>query len=250
MTPKFKLFILLWLLGMLGEVTLLWAELPLPADSLPLPVHTIKLLSLLQSTLILTVAVGLGVGLASRVQLSAPWLEAIAQGRPLTQQTIQQPLIRGVAGGLISAILALLWLTTLQADLPPEFLIAAEELQLPLLTRILRGGITEEILMRWGLMTLLVWLPWRVLQHRRGKPQSGYYWLAIALVAAIFGVLHLPIAFLLSPEVTGILVVYVIGANAIVGAIAGYLYWQWGLEAAIIAHGLFHICIAITEPLR
>jgi hypothetical protein len=57
----------------------------------------------------------------------------------------------------------------------------------------------------------------------------------------------LPFAFLLSPTITIALLVYIIGANAIVGAIAGYLYWQVGLEAAIIAHALFHVFVAIVE---
>jgi NAD(P)-dependent dehydrogenase (short-subunit alcohol dehydrogenase family) len=33
------------------------------------------------------------------------------------------------------------------------------------LTAMLYGGITEEILMRWGLMSLLVWIAWKVLKH-------------------------------------------------------------------------------------
>jgi len=248
MPPKLKLFALLWLLGMAGEITLLWANLPLPPEPLPLPLLTIKLIMLLQSTVMLTIAVGVGVGVASRVQLSAPWLEAIAHGQGMTHQRIQQPLIRGGVGGLISAILALVWFAALQSALPPDFLTAAETYKLPLLARILRGGISEEILMRWGLMTLLVWLPWRVSSRNRTVPlPSDYYIAALSLAAVIFGMLHLPIAFLLSPEITTALVVYVIGANTIVGAIAGYLYWQVGLEAAIIAHALFHVIVAIVE---
>ncbi|RZM79440.1 CPBP family glutamic-type intramembrane protease [Leptolyngbya iicbica] len=248
MNRQFKLFALLWLLGMTGEVALLWADLPLPPGPLPLPLSTIKALMLLQGMVLLTIAVVLGVVLAPRVQLAAPWLEAIAQGMPLSQRALKPPLVWGAIGGLVSASLALLWLAGWQPALPPEFLTAAKTYQLPLFARILRGGMSEEILMRWGLMTLVVWLPWRIAQRQRDLPlHPGYYIAALSLTAVIFGVLHLPLAFLLSPTVTISLVVYIIGANAIVGAIAGYLYWQWGLEAAIIAHALFHVFVAMVE---
>lgn len=38
-------------------------------------------------------------------------------------------------------------------------------------------------------------------------------------------------------------IAYVIVANSIFGLIAGYLYWQKGLEAAIIAHMSAHLVI-------
>jgi hypothetical protein len=248
MRQKLQLFGLLWVLGLTGEVTLLWADLPLPPEPLPLPLSTVKGLMLLQGMVMVTIAVALGVVLAPRVQLSAPWLEAIAQGRPLSQRSLKPPLVWGAIGGVVSASLALLWLAGWQPALPPEFLTAAKTYQLPLFARILRGGISEEILMRWGLMTLLVWLPWRMVQRQRDRPlHPGYYIAALSLTAVIFGGLHLPLAFLLSPTITIALLVYIIGANAIVGAIAGYLYWQVGLEAAIIAHALFHVLVAIVE---
>jgi hypothetical protein len=249
MPPKLKLFALLWLLGMIGEFTLLWVELPLPSEPLPLPLPAIKLLMLLQSTIVLSIAVGAGVFLAPRVQLQAPGLAAIAHKTAIDPRTLQNQFLAGAIGGLCSAVIALGWFFLLQSALPADFLAAADTLKLPIITRILRGGITEEILMRWGLMTVLVWLPWRVLPRRNGQPQPRYYWFALSLAAVIFGVLHLPIAFLLSPEITTALVVYVIGANAIVGAIAGYLYWKIGLEAAMIAHALFHVFVVITETL-
>lgn len=48
--------------------------------------------------------------------------------------------------------------------------IAAFGKLVPLPTRLLYGGITEELLPRWGLLTLLVCAAWRLLKARRNVP--------------------------------------------------------------------------------
>jgi hypothetical protein len=76
-------------------------------------------------------------------------------------------LIGGLAGGIAISPGWLLW----KPFLPPTFVTRAEQLNrsLPFPTRLLFGGITEELLLRWGVMTLLVWLWWRLLQKGKGK---------------------------------------------------------------------------------
>lgn len=249
MTVKLKLFSLLWLAGMIGEVTLLWIELPLPANSFPISLTVIKLLGLLQSTVIMSLAVLAGVALASRLNLSAPFLEALAQGLTHPASVLKQQIAPGVMGGLVSAGLTLAWFFLLKPFLPPEFLSAGAEFAPPWFVRILRGGMSEEIVMRWGLMTLLVWLPWRILQRRQGNPRPIYVMGAIGVSALVFGLLHLPTVSLLSPTVTPALVLYIIVGNALVGTIAGYLYWQTGLESAMVAHALFHVLIMMVHPI-
>jgi membrane protease YdiL (CAAX protease family) len=54
-------------------------------------------------------------------------------------------------------------------------------------SRLLYGGITEELLLRWGLMTLLVWAGWRIFERGRGKPPAVYFVGAIIISAIIFG---------------------------------------------------------------
>jgi len=111
----------------------------------------------------------------------------------------------------------------------------------PLPTRLLYGGITEELLLRWGLMTLFVWATWRLFQKGQNKPKSAYFVVAILFSSVVFGVGHLPIAFLLFPQATVALVIFVIFANSLFGSIAGYLYWKRGLESGILAHMLAHV---------
>ena len=126
--------------------------------------------------------------------------------------------------------------------LPHDFVVRSAELNklLPLPTRLLYGGITEELLLRWGLMTLLAWAAWRLFQRGRGKPQARYFISAIIISAFLFGLGHLPFAFLLVPDASVVLILYVISGNFIFGLIAGYLYWKKGLESAMMAHMMPH----------
>ena len=114
---------------------------------------------------------------------------------------------------------------------------------MPLLTRLLYGGITEELLLRWGLLTLLVWTAWRIFQRGRGTPRAIYFVSAIVISSFVFGIGHLPVVSALEVDFTLPIVAFIVLANSLFGLIAGYLYWQKGLEAAIIAHMSTHVVI-------
>lgn len=90
-------------------------------------------------------------------------------------------------------------------------------------------------------MTLLVWVMWRWLQRGRGRPAKASYISAILISSLLFGIGHLPVAFMLFPAPTVALIVFVITANSMFGFIAGFLYWKRGLEAAIVAHMVAHL---------
>jgi hypothetical protein len=42
-------------------------------------------------------------------------------------------------------------------------------------------------------------------------------------------------------ELSSPVVTYVIGGNAVFGVVAGWLFWRFGLEAAILAHAIAHV---------
>ncbi|MEM9926450.1 MAG: CPBP family glutamic-type intramembrane protease [Cyanobacteria bacterium P01_D01_bin.50] len=105
----------------------------------------------------------------------------------------------------------------------------------------------EELLIRWGLMTFLIWLQWKIFQKGSGKPRSAFFVLGIIIAAAIFGIGHLPILFSLISQPTIFLITLVITLNMVVGVITGWLYWRKGLEAAMIAHMTFHIILIVMS---
>ena len=250
MNFKRKLFAILWLAGMGGVLSILLIDLSAVIAVLRVPAGTkippitpaLKLLSLVQPGIFLFLAVLLGVGLAPKVGLSSPIAEAAASGRQLRRPLLPQ-IIPGFLGGMVGGVAIVLTAQLWKRLLAPEVIaqIAAFGKLLPVPTRLLYGGITEELLMRWGLMTLLVWASWRLFQKGRERPNSICYVCAILISSVVFGVGHLPVAFLVIPNVTLSLIGYVIVANSEFGFVAGYLYWKKGLESAMIAHMCTHL---------
>lgn len=247
---KIRLFVILWVAGVVGvlsfllvDLTALLALLPVPGETeIPPVTPAIKVLSLIQPTVLMSIAVLIGVALASKVGLSAPVAEAAA-GNGQLASALKPQIIPGLIGGFMGGLGIILNWFLWKSFLPPAFVARSGELNklLPLPTRLLYGGFTEELLLRWGLMTLLLWAVWRLFQKGKGKPRTVYLTGAIIASSVIFGLGHLPFVFLLVPDASVALVLYVIAGNSFFGLIAGYLYWKYGLESAIIAHMLAHV---------
>ena len=245
-TSRLRLGLLLWVAGLFGVAAMSLFVLPRllpflaevlgPEKVQPVPVWLLSVASLAQSALILALAVWSGTALAPAVGLHAPAFEAVATGDPVLR-ALRPQLLPGLAGGAFGGLVLVLF--ALLA--PPELAAVPKRLDAPLLVRVLYGGVTEEILLRWGFMTLLVWLAWRCIQRRIGEPRTSHVWLAIIGSAIVFGVAHLPIAAVLIGELTARVVAFVIVANSLFGIVAGYLFWRYGLESAIVAHSVAHV---------
>jgi membrane protease YdiL (CAAX protease family) len=223
---------------MLGVVAITATVLPqlLGEVTLPAPLWVVSLASVAQSALLVALAVWAGVTLGPKVGLRAPAFEAAVTARPIAP-ALRSQLLPGLIAGVLGGML----LFAVSRHAPAALAEVQERFNPPLLARMLYGGITEELLLRWGLMTALVWLAWRFLQHRRGAPRTGYVWLAIAVSAFLFGAGHLPAASVLVGALDVNVVAFVIGANAAFGLLFGYLFWRYGLESAMIAHALAHV---------
>src|SRR6266850_7024225 len=252
MTFRIRLFVVLLIAGFAGILSFLLVDLSaflavLPVTEgarMPFSLLSLKLLSLIQPTVLLSVAVFVGVSLAPKVGLFTPAFEAWAR-RDSFITALKPQIIPGLIGGAAGGVAIILSWVLGKPFLPPQFVMRAVEMNrlLPLPTRLLYGGITEELLLRWGVLTLLVWAAWRLFQKRQGQPRGVYFVSAIVISSVIFGLGHLPLVVALGSNFTAAIVLYVVSANAAFGLIAGYLYWRKGLEAAIVAHMLAHVVI-------
>ena len=251
MNYRTRLFGIVFVAGFIGVLSTLLVDVQalvriLPVTkgtALPMSPWLIKLVGLIQPTIIVAAATLVGVLLAEKVGLSSPAFEAFARGDSVIA-ALRTQIVPGLVGGLIGAIAVLSSWIASRAALPQDFVARAEQFNrlLPIPTRLLYGGITEEVLVRWGLLTLLVWACWRVFQHGHGKPKNGYLVAAILVSSIVFGLGHLPIAVALG-SLNLPIGLFIVTANSIFGLIAGYLYWRKGLEAAMIAHMLTHLGI-------
>lgn len=241
---RWRFVLAVWLLGMPGVVAVVWALLPLLAANaalFPLPLWAIVLLSGLQTAVLLVLAAVVGAWLAPRVGLQAPAVSAWLSGRPVGP-ALRPQWLPGLCGGVAGA--AWLWVLS---RLAPEALRPSDPASaMPLVVKVLYGGVTEELLMRWGVMTLVLWLAWRIARRGQGRPGGGLVAMAVVLSALLFALGHLPAAQAMAGALTAPVVAFVLVGNTAFGLVAGWLFARRGLEAAIIAHGLAHL---LSHPL-
>lgn len=243
---NWRLCFTLWLIGLPGVLALNWVAIQnAPAvPQTPVPIWVIGVVGVLQNILLLSIAAYAGTRFAPRVGLHAPVLSAVLAGR-FSRQRMRSILSPAVGGGLLGVFI----LCGYSALIPPELKAMQQQNALPLMVRILYGGFTEEILLRWGLMTWLAWLIWRLCKGEAGVLSPFVAWTAVAISAVVFGVAHLPAANAIFGELSTPMTTYIIAGNAAFGLIAGYLFWRRGLEAAIVAHVFAHIGFATASEL-
>lgn len=241
----------LGLIGLLGlplivapQLEQLIANGVLPPES---NVFALTALSLISPALLLLVAVAVGVLLAPRVGLRSHLAARMGAGAtPARSLGREAPLALGLGLGVALVIVSA---DALLTPLIPG-LGELQAQQTPLLGRLaagmLYGGIVEELLLRWGIMTALVWLGWRLVQGGRGVPRSGLVLAAAVLSALLFGLLHLP-ALAAALPLTPLLIARTVALNALGGIVYGWLYWRRSLEAAMLAHAATHIGFALIE---
>lgn len=240
MHKKIKLGIFLFFIGFIGVLSLLTMDIPLPEniEKMIADVFTpwqFKLLSLINPTIYLLVAVILGTLFYDKVNFKLPLIESLIYKTKTAAglSILKYGIVGGIIGGGLIAILSLAFIPIL----PNEFIELGEKFKSGLAVRFLYGGLTEEILMRFGLVSFFVWLMFKI----TGKLNPSIYWIGIVTSAVLFGLGHLPIVFMLIEKPTLILILYIILANTAGGIVFGWLYWKQGLEAAMIAHIFAHI---------
>ena len=249
MNKKITLGITLTILGLLGIASMLTMNIPLPPEAEAIlkdrfSPQQIKLLTLINPTIMLIIAVIIGTILYRMVNLKVPLIEKLI-GIEVDNLNISDILKYGVLGGVLSGILLSLVGLIFNPILPSEFLKLGESIKPTLAARFLYGGLTEEILMRFGLMTLIVWLASKIFKGT--KPVV--YWIGIVVASIIFALGHFPIAYQAVENPSIGLLTYIVIGNTIGGLIFGWLYWKKGLESSFLAHIFAHVIMVMAEPM-
>lgn len=241
--------IVLFLLGMLGILSMLSMEIPIPQEieivlKEQFTSEQIKLLLLINPTIILLISVVIGTILYQKVNLRIPLLERILKisSSPIELFKIVQ---YGVFGGVISGLFISIISISYSKFLPIEFLKLEEGIKTNIAVKLLYGGFTEEIMLRFGLMTFIVWLSSKIF----GNSKPTTYWVGIIISAILFAIGHFPIVFQTVETPSLPLLSYIIIGNSIGGVIFGWLYWKKGLEAAFIAHIFAHLTMIFIQSI-
>ncbi|MBF2050507.1 MAG: CPBP family intramembrane glutamic endopeptidase [Leptolyngbya sp. IPPAS B-1204] len=246
-------FGILFALGSLGIVLFVITSIPVVQQQLAAlpaatavavpPLWVLMLLQGLQYAVLLTIAICVGIVCTRSVGLRSHLIDYWVFHRPKFPSFAHE-LKWSLGVGATTTVLILMINHWMEPALP-ETLRAANQAEpnwLTSLAAMLYGGITEEILMRWGLMSLLVWVGWKLLKQEAALPSQAIYQGAIVLAAVVFGLLHLPMTATIAP-LTFWVILRAILLNGIAGTAYGWLFWQYSLEAAMIAHASFHAVV-------
>jgi hypothetical protein len=206
------------------------AALPL---LLPAPDGVPAAALLVNPTILLLLAALAGGWAAPRAGLgSAVVLRSVVAPRALLAW-----LAAGIAGGLIVAFLdhalGRVWDTGLPSLREGR---DAGDLALGLLY----GGLTEEVMLRWGLMSLLA------LGLLRLLPRGPALWGAAVAAAILFALAHLPAVVLETGGLTLPLFLRTLLWNGLLGLAFGAAFIRHGLEAAIAAHMGAHLGFSLA----
>ena len=212
--------------------------LQLPGDMVSetgLTSYQLKMISIAQAGVLTLMAVAMGHWATPRMGLRS----IIVDGDPPVSTTILLFLVIGAVGGavfwLIDAALAEP-LGAFQSD--KESLLADLEAFATPIMRLAYGGVTEEILARYGLMSGLAIAVSIIVKHR-----STALGLAIILSSFIFGLGHLPAIVAFFPDAPSIFLVKTVILNTAIAALFAIVFVQHSLEASMASHIGFHLAL-------
>jgi hypothetical protein len=146
--------------------------------------------------------------------------------------------------GLGLANLAVAWLLLVQLQLVPEAAVTVDQgwIWWKMVLVSVSAGVNEELVFRLGAMTLFAWLVACLTGRNPAGPAAA--WTGGLLAAFLFAASH----FTNVSELTlGIASAMIVG-NVSNGLVFGWLYWQRGLESAIVAHGSLDVVLKVLGP--
>lgn len=198
----------------------------------PLTLREFKLIALINPTVLLLITVVIGILTYKRAGLPLPVFEKLVY-KNSENIDYRSLVVSGVIGGIATGLFLVLFSFYSSKYITLEI----DHFTPNILNRLLYGGITEEVISRFGVMSLFIWLFSLLFKC---KP-TWIYWVGILLAALLFGLSHLPLVFSSNKEASLSIVLYIVLGNMVGGSIFGWLYWKKGLESAMIAHAFAHV---------
>lgn len=199
----------------------------------------ITIVGILQSSVFVLIASAAGTYFTPKIGLSAPFFEAIVEGGkiwPALYPQLLPALFLGIGGALIF-VAAYYYIARPRLDSVTVLKMESLRMDLGISGRVLYGGIAEEVLIRWGLLSFIAWIGMIL----SGGIDSPVMWGAIIISGIIFGLGHVPSYIGAGCRKTPGFFAFMIVFNLYASLIFGWLFWQYGLVAAMIGHMLFHI---------
>lgn len=201
-------------------------------DAPTMPDSVLRLLAITQPFVLMAAGTALGVLLSEKVGLTS-WLTDRMRGEPARFPAPVLPIAAGLIGGILIALADRWFFYLYTGGAAPA---AALPSPMQGIAAITYGGIVEELMLRYGLLTLFFWAAWKIRGRLHGPLTGG---VLVVIVALLFGLGHLP-AMAASAPLDAAIAARTILLNAALGVVYGWFYWKRGLEAGMMAHMASH----------
>jgi hypothetical protein len=208
------------------------------------PMSLLKMLALIQPALLLAAGCAIGAALAHRLGLSSHLAGINLRRRFVTELPLAIAL--GLASGA-SIVAADRFVFRAATDAPATD--TPRAIGEGLIGGLLYGGLTEEAMMRFGLLSLVAWALLRLARRPLDAHAPFLYVIAIVVAAIMFGAGHLPAAATVAP-LDAALVTRILLLNGVAGIVYGALFWRRSLESAMVAHMSTHVAFAIARVMQ
>lgn len=191
-----------------------------------------------QTLVIVALCAAAGVYLGHRVGISDLVLEGAARGEAQWSDLLRQLKAGALSGVLCTGAWMLAYYGFVRSRLDEETVAISERLRnrLGLWTRVTSGGIVEEVIFRWGALSVAMWALTAI-----NLSESASWWIGIAVTGIVFGLAHLPGNLQEGCKPSPLFVGTSIVGNLWVSLFCGYLLYRYGLIAAMTVHVLFHV---------
>jgi membrane protease YdiL (CAAX protease family) len=245
---NWKVFFILLILGLVSILCVFPYVVTLQGELLAQtgqPLWVILLAQLVQSTILFSFTIFLGLFFTKKIGFTLPLIEAVLEKRDykiVGKNILRTSVFLGIATAVTIYVFDILF--TLSGAT-----ISTHQNYAPAWQKLLAavyGGAAEEILLRLFLMTFFVWLSMKICKYT--QPTRASISVSIVFAAVIFGIGHLPLTASFT-TLTPLIVARAVVLNGIGGVVFGWLFWKKGFESAVIAHFTTDIFLLTLLPL-
>lgn len=242
---NWKLFFILLIASVITSIFVIPYSLELTSSKIEITPKILVLMAV-QNIVLFAIATFFGLLLSKRIGMGLPILQGVLDGKNQTKE-LKSILLPSIGCGILAGVLIVLLCIPFNKLVPELQNVELSIATWKALLASLYGGIAEEVLLRLFLVSLFVWITFKIKKGKDGGPTVWGIWLSIILATVFFGLGHLPATAQIT-KLTGIVIIRAIVLNGIAGIIFGWLYWKKGLESAIMAHFSADIVLHVITP--
>jgi hypothetical protein len=221
----------------------------------PVSLGALVLGTLVRNLVLLVPAAGLGLLVARRIGLGAPYLESWLDGAPRPAEPFSSIVWPALFWATVTALVAFTVDAIFQHGLGVDF--PAPEIHARIDVVWWRSGLAsfwapfaEEIVDRLFLLSLLAWLGMKLFRvSGEGRGRTVALWVATLATALFFGWYHIGNEQMFAATVPRIVELRTVLIILPVGLAFGWLYVRRGLEAVILSHFVIDLIVHAVRPI-